>query len=76
MFVVYRALLNIVFSLEFLKYIVCLCRRCDMCCVFYLNCEAWSCVCSCMGRVNVPSCRCCILLCLLLCKEECSSSVS
>ena len=25
-----------------------------------LCCEAWSCMCSCMGNVNVSSCRCCM----------------
>ena len=39
---------NTVFSLVVLKYVVCLCRGCDGCCVFYLYCEAWSCRCSCM----------------------------
>ena len=27
------------FSLGVLKYVVCLCRRCDGCCVFFLYCE-------------------------------------
>ena len=41
MFVVYWPLLKIVFfSLGVLKYVVCLCRRCDGCCVFCLNCVA------------------------------------
>ena len=43
-----------------LKYVVCLCRGCDGCCVFCLYCEAWSCRCSCMGSVSVSSCRCCM----------------
>ena len=30
------------------------------CCVFCLYCEAWSCMCSCMGSVSVSSCRCCM----------------
>ena len=35
MFVVYRPLLKIVFfSLGVLKYVVCLCKWCDGCCVF------------------------------------------
>ena len=46
-------------SLGVLKYLVCLCRGCDGCCVFCLYCEAWSCRCSCMGSVSVLSCRCC-----------------
>ena len=38
------AVLKIVFfSLGVLKYVVCLCRGCDGCCVFCLYCEAWSC---------------------------------
>ena len=37
-----------VFSLVVLKYVVCLCRGDDRCCVFCLYCEAWSCRCSCM----------------------------
>ena len=42
------------------RYVVCLCRGCDGCCVFCLYCEAWSCRCSCVGSVSVSSCRCCI----------------
>ena len=51
MFVVYRPLFKIVsfLSLGMLKYVVCLCRGCDACCVFCLYCEAWSCRCSYMG---------------------------
>ena len=48
---------SVFFSLGVLKYVVCLCRGCDGCCVFCLYCEAWSCRCSCMGSVNVSSCR-------------------
>ena len=64
MFVVSRPLLKIVcfFSLGVLKYVVCLCRGCDGCCVFCLYCEAWSCRCSCMGSVSVSSCRCCMFV--------------
>ena len=36
------------FSLGVVKYVVCLCGGCDGCCVFCLNCGAWSCRCSCM----------------------------
>ena len=50
------------FSLGVLKYVVCLCRGCDGCCVFCLNCEEWSCRCSCMGSVSVSSCRCCMFV--------------
>ena len=38
-----------------LKYVVCLSRGCGGCCVFCLYCEAWSCRCSCIGRVRVLS---------------------
>ena len=43
-----------------LKYVVCLCRGCDGCFVFCLNCEAWSCRYS--GSVSVSSCRCCMFV--------------
>ena len=46
-------------SLGVLKYVVCLCRGCDGCCVFCLYCDAWSCRCSCMGSMSVSSYRCC-----------------
>ena len=49
-------------SLGVLKYVVCLCRECDGCCVFCLHCEAWSCRCSCMGSLSVSSCRCCMFV--------------
>ena len=38
------------------KYGVYLCRTCDGCdrwCVFCLNCETWSCRCSCIGSMSV-----------------------
>ena len=47
MFVVWRPLLKMFFSLGVLKYVVCLCKGCDGCCVFCLYCEAWSCRCLC-----------------------------
>ena len=53
---------NIVFCLGVLNYVVCLCKGCDGCCVFCWYCEAWSCRCSCMGRVSVSSCRCCMFV--------------
>ena len=58
---------NVFLSRGVLKYVVCLCRGCDGCCVFCLYCEAWSCRCSCMGSVSVSSCRCTEMLwmCLL-----------
>ena len=46
---------NSFFSLGVLKYVVCLCRGCDGCCVFYLYCEAWSCSCLCIGREEAVS---------------------
>ena len=55
MYVVQRPLLKIVFfsSLGVLKYVVSLCKGCDVCCVFCVYCQAWSCRCSCMGSVSV-----------------------
>ena len=53
---------SVFLSLGVLKYVVCLCRGCDGCCVFCLYCEAWSCRCSCMGSVSVSSCRCCMFV--------------
>ena len=53
---------NSVFSLGVLKYVVCLCRGCDGCCVLCLYCEAWSCRCSCMGSVSDLACRCCMFV--------------
>ena len=37
-------------------------KGCDVCCVFCVYCEAWSCRCSCMGSVNVSSCKCCMFV--------------
>ena len=51
-----------VFSLAVLKYVICLCKGCDGCCVFCLYCDAWSCMCSCMGGMSVSSCRCCMFV--------------
>ena len=36
-----------------MKYVECLCRACAGCCGFFLNCEAWSCRCSCMEGMGV-----------------------
>ena len=36
---------------------LCLCWECDRC-VFCLNCEVWSCRCSCMESVSVSPCKC------------------
>ena len=48
-------------SLGVLKYVACLCKGCDGCCVC-LYCDAWSCRCSCMGSMSVSSCRCCMFV--------------
>ena len=67
MFVVVYCVVTVVeysgfLSIGVLKYVVCLCKGCDVCCVFCLNCDAWSCRCSCMGSVCPSSCRCCMLV--------------
>ena len=46
---------NVFFYLGLLKYVVCLCKGCDGCCVFCLYCDAWSCMCSFMGSMSVSS---------------------
>ena len=51
-----------VFSLEVLKYVVCLCKGCDGCCVLCVYCDALICRCSCMRSVSVSSCRCCMFV--------------
>ena len=43
-------------------YVVCLCKRCDGCCVLCVYCDAWSCRCSCKGRMSVSPCRCCMFV--------------
>ena len=54
-----------VFSLGMMKYVICVCKGCAVCCVFSLYCEAWSCTCSCMGSVSVLSCiRCMFVSCV------------
>lgn len=64
MLVVYRGLLKMVgfISRDEVKYNVCLCSGCDGCCVFCLSCDACSCKCSCVGRMFVSSCRCCVFV--------------
>ena len=42
-----------------LKYVVCVCKERDGCCVFSLYCDAWS---LCMGSMSVSSCRCCMFV--------------
>ena len=49
-------------SLGVMKYIVCLCRVCDGCCVVSLNCKTWSCRCSCMGSMSVLVYICCMFV--------------
>ena len=44
-----------VLGLECWKYVVCLCKGCDGCCIFCLYCEALGCRFSCMGSVCVSS---------------------
>ena len=41
------------FSLNVVRYVVCLCKVCDGWWAFCLNCEAWSYWCSCMGSMSV-----------------------
>ena len=63
MFVVYRPLLSKVdFSHGALKYVVCLCKGDDGCCVLCLYCDAWGCMCSCMGSMSVSLCICCMFV--------------
>ena len=47
-----------------LKYVVCLCKGCDVCCVFCLYCDAWTCMCSCIGMFRHADVVC---LCLVSC---------
>ena len=56
------AVVENVFCLGVLKYVVCFCSGCVGCCVFCLYCEVWSCRCSCMGSVGVSSCKCCMFV--------------
>ena len=51
-----------VLRLGVLKYAVCLCGGWGGCCVLCLNCEAWSCRCSCMESVSVSSYICCMIV--------------
>ena len=50
------------FILVVLKYVVCLCKGCDGCCVFCLYCDVWSCRCSYVGSMSGYSCRCCMFV--------------
>ena len=52
----------VVFSLDVLKYVVCLCKGCYGYCVFCLYWDAWINRCSCMGSMSVSSCRCCMFV--------------
>ena len=51
-------------SLGVAKYVVCLCKGCDGCCVSVciVKRRAWSCRCTCIGSVSVSSCRCCMFV--------------
>ena len=51
-----------VLALGVLKYVVCLCKKCDGCCVVSVYCDMWSSRCSYMGSMSVSSCRCCIFV--------------
>ena len=52
------------FCLGVLKYVVNLCKGCDGCCVFCLYCDAWSCMCVCIGSMSFSSCRCMFVSCV------------
>ena len=56
---------SVFLNLGVLKYVVCLCRGCDGCCVFCLYCETWNYRYSCIESVSVSSCRCCMFVCIL-----------
>ena len=58
---------SVFFSLGVLKYVVCLCRGCDGCCVFFLCCDGVAVGARVWGVVSVSSCRCCcsVLVCIL-----------
>ena len=43
-----------------------LCSGCVGCCAFCLICDACSCKCWCIGSKLVSSCKCCVLVLLLL----------
>ena len=62
-----EAVVDSVFSLGVLKYVVCLCKGYDECCVFCLYCDAWSCRCSCMRSMSIS-----LYVCVLC--ASCSSS--
>ena len=60
-----RQLLKIVFfSLGVLNYMLYVCVRGSGSCVFCLYCDAWSYRCSCLGSMNVSSCRCMFVSCV------------
>ena len=48
---------------------LCLCRGCDRCCVFCLNCKAWNCMCLCIGK-----CECFVMQMLCVLCVSCGSS--
>ena len=53
---------SVFFSLRVLKYLVCLCKGRDGCCVFCFYSDTWSCRCSCMGSTSVSTCICCMFV--------------
>ena len=53
---------SVLFSLGVLKFVVCLCKGCDGCCVFCLYYDVWSWWCSCMESVSFSSCRYCMFV--------------
>ena len=56
-----------------LNYVVCLCKRCDGCCVFCVYCESWSCRCSmfvsCVHPVAVTNAAFCMTYSLLMVED-------
>ena len=64
MFVVYRELLKVVGFISRCEVlcVVYLYSGCDGYCAFCLTCDACNCICFCMGRMLVSSCRCCMFV--------------
>ena len=52
----------VIYSSGMLRYVYVCVMGCDGCCVFCLNCEAWSCRYWCIERMNASSCNCCMLV--------------
>ena len=53
---------SVVLSLGMVKYVACLCKGCDGCCVFCLYCDVLGCRCSCMRSMSVSSCIWCMFV--------------